>query len=134
MCLHKHWFFTYRSIDDGVVFMGNDISCKIVGIGSIKIKMFDGSVKMLIDVRHVPEIRKNLISLGFLYYGGYKCIVQGGVIKVYKGILLVMKDKRIENIYHLEGRTESDQSTIISKSSSDSTCLWNQRLGHMREK
>jgi hypothetical protein len=35
MCLHKHWFSTYQPIDDGVVFMGNDISYKIVGIGSI---------------------------------------------------------------------------------------------------
>jgi hypothetical protein len=35
MCLHRHWFVTYQSIDDGIVYMGNDISCKVVGIGSI---------------------------------------------------------------------------------------------------
>ena len=46
--------------------MGNDISCKVVGIGSIQIKMFDGTIKILTDVRHVPEVRKNLISLGVL--------------------------------------------------------------------
>jgi hypothetical protein len=84
MCLHRHWFVTYRSIDDGIVYMGNDISCKVVGIGSIRIKMFDGTVKILTDVRHVPELRKNLIYLGVLDTGGYKSIVQGGVMKVYK--------------------------------------------------
>jgi hypothetical protein len=46
--------------------MGNDISSKVVGIGSIRIKMFDGTVKILTDVRHVPDLRKNLISLGVL--------------------------------------------------------------------
>jgi hypothetical protein len=61
MCLHRHWFITYQSIDDGIVYMGNDISCKVVGIGSIRIKMFDGTIKILTDVRHVPDIRKNLI-------------------------------------------------------------------------
>jgi hypothetical protein len=54
--------------------MGNDISCKVVGIGSIQIKMFDGSVKILTDVRHVPELRKSLISLGVLDIGGYKVL------------------------------------------------------------
>jgi hypothetical protein len=106
MCLHRHWFITYQSIDDGVVYMGNDISSKVVGIGSIRIKMFDGTVKILTDVRHVPDIRKNLISLGVLDIGGYKTIVQGGVMKVYKGIPLVMKAKNIGNMFLLEERTE----------------------------
>ena len=90
MCLHRHWVITYQSIDDGIVYMGNDISCKVVGIGSIRIKMFDGTVKILTDVRHVLDIKKSLISLGFLDRGGYRTIVQAGVMKVYKGILLVI--------------------------------------------
>jgi hypothetical protein len=114
--------------------MGNDISCKIIGIGSIMVKMYDDTVRMLTYVRHVPELRKNLVSLGALYFGGYKFIVQGGVLKVSKGILVVMKDKKVRNLYQLEGRTESDQGTIISESASDSTCLWHQCLFHMSEK
>ena len=39
MCLHRNWFSTYKSIDDGVVFMRNDFSYKIVGVGSIWIKI-----------------------------------------------------------------------------------------------
>jgi hypothetical protein len=75
MFLHRHWIITYQSIDDGVVYMGNDISSKVVGISNIRIKMFDGTVKILIDVRHVPDLRKNLISLGVLDTGGYKTII-----------------------------------------------------------
>jgi hypothetical protein len=54
--------------------MGNDFSCKIVGVGSIRIKMNDGSVRTLKDVRNVPELRKNLISLVFLDSYGYRCM------------------------------------------------------------
>jgi hypothetical protein len=82
--------------------MGNDISCKFVGICSIQINMFDGSVKILTDVRHVPELMKNLISLGVLDTGGYKSIVQGGVMKAYKGILLVMKENKVGNMFFLK--------------------------------
>ena len=35
MCIHKDWFKTYRSVNDGVVYMGNDVTSNIVGIGSI---------------------------------------------------------------------------------------------------
>ena len=46
--------------------MGNDNSCKIVGIGSIHLKNYDGSIRVLIDVWYVPSLRKNLIFLGNL--------------------------------------------------------------------
>jgi hypothetical protein len=115
MCLHRHWFITYESIDDGIVYMGNEISCKVVGIGSIRIKMFDGTVKILTDLRHVPELRKNLISMGFLDIGGYNSIVQGGVMKFYKGIMLVMKEKKVGNMFLLERRIELDHATTVSE-------------------
>jgi hypothetical protein len=66
MCLHKYWFSTYQPIDDGFVIMGNDISCNIVGIGSIKIKMYDGSIRTLIAVRHALELKKNHMYLRVL--------------------------------------------------------------------
>jgi hypothetical protein len=42
------------------VFMGNGIHSKTVGVGkvgSIRIRMFDGIVRELMDVRYVSEIK-----------------------------------------------------------------------------
>jgi hypothetical protein len=39
------------------VFMGNGIPCKTVGVGSIRIRMLDGIVRELTDVRYVPELK-----------------------------------------------------------------------------
>ena len=114
--------------------MGNDFSCKIDGVGSIQIKMYDGIVIMLKYVRHVPEHRNKLISLGVLDSTSYKCTTQGGVLKVSKGILVVMKAKRIEKLYQLEGRTNVNQAVVAYKDASDSVFLWHQCLGHMSEK
>eukprot|EP00253_Pinus_taeda_P011137 PITA_11137 len=134
MYIHREWFKTYKSINDGVVYMGNDVTCNIVGIGSIQLQMFAETTKILTDVRHAPELRKNLISLGALDTNGYKTVIQGGVMKIYKGILLVMKPKKVGNIFQLEGRTESDHVSTVSKNDSSSIRLWNQRLGHMSER
>ena len=39
--------------------------------GNITFKMFDGVIRTLCDVRHVPNLRKNLISLGTLDGNGF---------------------------------------------------------------
>ena len=64
MTPNKDWFNTYMSVNFGFVLIGNDASCEVAGIGNISIKMFDGVVRTLCDVRHVPDLRKNMISLG----------------------------------------------------------------------
>jgi hypothetical protein len=38
----RDWFTTYESISGGRVLMGNDITCKIIGIDTIRIRMHDG--------------------------------------------------------------------------------------------
>ena len=59
-----------------------------MGIGSIAMKMHDGVIRMLSDVRHVPGLKKNLISLGTLDVLGYRCTCEGGVMKITKGSLI----------------------------------------------
>eukprot|EP00253_Pinus_taeda_P028922 PITA_28922 len=134
MRIHKGWFKEYKSINDGVVYMGNDVTCNIVGIGSIQLQMFDGTTRILSNVRHVPDLRKNLISLGALDSNGYKTVIQGGVMKIYRGILLVMKAKKVGNLFQLEGGTGSAFVSTVSKYDTSSIHLWHQKLGHMSER
>ena len=53
MTSKKDWFDTYKPYNDGMVQMGNDATCSVIGIGTVKIKMFDGVVRVLSNVRHV---------------------------------------------------------------------------------
>ena len=46
--------------------MGNDNSCKTQGIGTIRLKMHNGTTRVLTDARYVAGLEKNLISLGTL--------------------------------------------------------------------
>ena len=68
----------------GVVLIGNNASCKVAGFGTIRIRMFDGVVHTLGDVKHVPNLKRNLISLSTLNAKGYKYTGEGGVLKISK--------------------------------------------------
>lgn len=66
MCSNKDWFSSMDIIDGGAVFMGNDHACKTHGVGKIRLKLHDGSIRVLTEVWYVPDLKKNLISLGTL--------------------------------------------------------------------
>jgi hypothetical protein len=103
---NRDWFDTYRSVNSSIVTMGNGAHYKITSIGNIRIKMFDGVVRTLFDVRHVPKVEKNLISLGTLDSNDYGYKSKGRVMKVTKGAMVVMKgQKSSKNIYELLGST-----------------------------
>ena len=91
----KDWFETYKLVNSGSVLMGNDASCKVVRMGNIRVKMFDGIIRTLCDFRYVPDLRKNLISLGTLDGNGFNYKTENGVMKVRKGVLTVMKGQKL---------------------------------------
>jgi hypothetical protein len=46
--------------------LGDDEPCQIVGIGKVKIKKKNGNQWLLKEVRHIPDIIRNQISIGQL--------------------------------------------------------------------
>ena len=133
MTPNKDWFNTYRLVNFGSVLMGNDASCKVARIWNIIIKMFDGVVKTLCDVRHVPDLRKYLISLRNLDCNGFSYKSTSGVMKVSKGVMTMMKGhKLVGNIYKLLGTTVVCR-VATAESESDNTVLWHMWLSHIGE-
>ena len=46
--------------------MLNNATCKIVGLGLVHVHCHDGIVRTIIEVYNIPNLKKNLISLGTL--------------------------------------------------------------------
>ncbi|KAK2976251.1 hypothetical protein RJ640_021962 [Escallonia rubra] len=136
MCPNRDWFATYCSFDGGKVLMGNNVTCKVVEIGSIQIRIHDGIVRTFTEVRHVPELRKILISLGTLDSNGCSYRAAGGVMRIMKGALVVMKGLKQNSLYLLQGSTVTGAAAAASSSDidSDTTKLWHMRLGNMSER
>ena len=87
--------------------------------------MHDDIIRTLTDLRHVPKLKKNLISLGTL--DSNKCTYKagGGVLRISKGALVVMKGKKINGLYTLQGSTIIG-AIVVSTSESiiETTRLW----------
>jgi hypothetical protein len=115
------------------VWMGDNTPCEVIGIGSVKIRIHDGVTHTLTDVRHVPTMFRNLISLSTLDNMGYKYFTLGGVLKVSKGSFVVMKGvMKSANLYIIGGDTTIGIAVVTSNNCSDSK-LWHIRLGHMSQ-
>jgi len=83
--------------------MKNDMAYKTIGIGSIKIWTHDGVVRTLTNIRHVLELKKNLISLGKLV-NGYKFSGEDQILRVSKVSLVVIKEKKLNTLYIIQAR------------------------------
>lgn len=55
----------------GIVRMGNANIAKVAGTGDVCLKTNNGTHFLLKDVRHIPDIRLNLISTGRLDDEGF---------------------------------------------------------------
>ena len=114
--------------------MGNDASCHMIGVGSVMIRMFDGVIRTITDVRHVPDLRRSLISVGALSRLDLKIVVEGEKMKISKGSMIVMRGVRAGNLYLLKGTTVIGESASVTSVDSDSSRLWHLRMGHIGER
>jgi len=57
--------------------------------------MFDGMVRELKEVRYVPQVKKNLISVGVFEALGHAVSARDGVLKITRGSMVVMKAPNI---------------------------------------
>jgi hypothetical protein len=83
------------------------------------------------EVKHVPYLRKNMISIGKLASECCISIFTDKTWKVIKGSLVIAKGKKVGTLYLCTGNTDSSISLAFTRVN---TTLWHHRLGHMSEK
>ena len=133
MSANRSYFTTYQSYDGGMILMGNNSVCKVVGIGTVSLKMYNGMVRELTQVRHVPELKSNMISIGMLDQIGCVIKAEKRILKVVKGSIIIMKGTKLNGLYVLNGQTTVGEASVI-ENSEDKARLWHLRLGHMSER
>ena len=130
MTPRKDWLINFKQIEGGKVLMGNDHSCNVTGSGSVRFKLWDGSHRILDNVRWVPKLRRNLISLGMLDVNGSTYKSENGVLRVMKGSMVMLKGVLKQGLYVLQGEAITGDAAATSVSQ-DQTLLWHKRLGHI---
>ena len=128
------WFSSYQEFNGGNVLLGNNMSCSVVGIGTVAINMFDGMKSTLKEVRHVPDLKINLISLGTLDESGYNFKVENRKLTISKGAMVIMKGQKRNGLYSLEGHTLKGLVGSVLRTKTNKTILWHRRLGHLSDR
>ena len=83
--------------------------------------MFDGMVRELKDVKYIPQLKMNLISVGALKALGLEVSIRDGVLKMVKSSMVVLKGVRCNNLYYLKGGTVTGQVATFTNSDNDCT-------------
>ena len=91
----KEMFATYEARDFGIMKMGNTSHSKIVGIDEVCIQADVGCTMTLKDVRHVPDVRLNLISKTSLDRACYASYFGNGKWKSLESLLLLLEGRRV---------------------------------------
>ena len=106
ICMHRAWFGKYKRCGgDKFMTVGGGSKLPIRGVGNIRLKMYDGRIVNLYDVRHVPKMQRNLISLPKLDSEGWRYIGLGGVLKLSWKNTIIMRGILKENLYIMIGET-----------------------------
>jgi hypothetical protein len=145
MTPHREWFCEYERYDGGNVFLGDDLTTRIIGRVKFKLSLIDGRIRTLLGVLHIPGLAINLIFVIKMDNAGVKTIFEKETYRMVQGAMVLLKGIRFGKLHKLQGSTIIDgcNSSIISDVgveeertptiSVEKVMMWHQRLGH-REK
>ncbi|KAL6323545.1 hypothetical protein AAG906_039125 [Vitis piasezkii] len=117
----KDFFTSYTSSDFGSVRMGNDGSAKAIGMGDVRLETSNGTMLTLKNVKHIPDIRMNLISTGKLDDEGFCNTFRDSQWKLTRGSMVIAKGNKSSSLYLMQARVIDSVSMQVD-------------LGHMSEK
>ncbi|GFY90898.1 hypothetical protein Acr_07g0010940 [Actinidia rufa] len=110
-CRDRKMFSTYAACE-GLVRMANNTTNKVVGKGTVRFRMADGRSVTLTEVRHVPKLRKNLISIGMLDSMGCSIAAKGGILRISKGNKEMLRGTKTRGLYRLEGDVQTGRDAV----------------------
>ena len=81
--------------------VGNSQHCVVVGIGSVELSLPGGSMLVLLDVRHVPNLRRSLISVGQLDEASIRAGFSSEDWTLHRCKLLPARGPKVHSLYPL---------------------------------
>ncbi|KAJ9560716.1 hypothetical protein OSB04_005876 [Centaurea solstitialis] len=128
----RDFYSSYTPGNFGNVKMGNHGLSKIVGVGDVCLKFDTGMELVLQNVKHVPDMRLNVLSAGLLDDEGYNNNFGNGRWKLTRGSLIVARGKKSPKLYMTYPKISNN--VVNAVENTDMIDLWHKRLGHMSEK
>ena len=84
-----------------MVFMGNHDTAKVIGKGTIELQFTSGKKLILLNVFHVPDVRKNLIYASLLCKKGIKVVLEADKVIFSKNGVFVGQGYSCDGMFKL---------------------------------
>jgi len=133
MTYKREWFEEFDEEAGGCVRMGNKTVSRVKGIGTIRVKNDDGLSVVLTNVRYIPDMDRNLLSLGTFEKAGYKFESENGILSIKAGSQVRLTGRRYDTLYLLNWKPVASESLDVVRRMDD-TVLWHRSLCHMSRK
>ncbi|GJW99296.1 zinc finger, CCHC-type containing protein [Tanacetum coccineum] len=135
VCKDRCWFKTYESLNDGsILHMGNESTAFVHERGCVDLRFSSGKVVSLLNVLHVPNIRKNLVSSSVLNNCGYKQVIESNKFVLSKHGVFIGFGYLSNHMFRLNIVSDNIGSAFMSTSKLNDSILWHARLGHVHFK
>ncbi|CAM8880967.1 unnamed protein product [Rhodiola kirilowii] len=130
VCKDRRCFKTHETVKDGsVLHMGNESTAPIMGQGNVVLEFSSGKTLELLNVLHVPLIRKNLVSGSLLNKFGFKRVYESDKYVLSKHGVFVGFGCFCNGMFMLNVNKVVD--SVYMTCSIDDSILWHARLGHV---
>ena len=136
MTSHGEWFKEMQTLENpGYVETGDDTAHPIAHMGNVPLSLDDGKVKYLADVLHVPNITKNLVSVGQMVEQGLQVRfnTDGLYVEEYKEHgKLVAQGKKIGRMFTLDVNVPEINAAMFAQGTGvvADIEIWHKRIGH----
>ncbi|GKD02303.1 zinc finger, CCHC-type containing protein [Tanacetum coccineum] len=131
VCKDGCWFKTYESLNDGsILHMGNESTALVHGRGCVDLRFSSRKVVSLLNVLHVPNIRKNLVSSSVLNNCGFKQVIESNKFVLSKHGVFIGFGYQSNHMFRLNIVSDNIGSAFMSTSKLNDSILWHARLGH----
>ena len=133
-------FVEFRRIPKGsrCIYMGNNASAAVLGIGTCKLELRRGRTLYLYDVFYASEVRQNLVSVLVLLELGFSIMFENGCVKILLDNVYYGSGYLLDGFMVLDTVNISmydDTSIYVVGNSSvnnhNDSVIWHARLGHI---
>ena len=140
MTNHGEWFKEMQTLQNpGYVETGDDTTHPIAHKGNVPLALQDGNVKYLANVLHIPNITKNLVSIGQMVEQGLQVRFNsdGLYVEEYKkNEKLVVQGKKVGKMFTLDVNVPEMNVAMFAQGVGvvADVEIWHKQIGHVNVK
>jgi hypothetical protein len=103
---HREWLCEYERREEVNVFLGDELTTKIVGRGRVRMILQDGRSSTLPCVLHITGLERNMIYVSKMSEAGVHTLFQKDMCNIVIGVMVLMKGSPIGTVYKLLGNVD----------------------------